>query len=147
AAAASGPLIPREEAAVLPELTGFRVSRVLVEEGAYVKAGETLVELDPALLTAQVEQQAALAAQARVQAEQARAEAARVHGLDGQGVLSQEQLEQRRFAARSSQATAEAQAAALKDLRTRQSKLAVTAPVSGLVLERTVRPGDLAAAG
>lgn len=147
AASASGPLIPREEAAVLPEVTGYRVARVLVEEGAYVQAGQTLVELDPALINAQVEQQAALAAQARVQAEQAKAEAARVAGLDGQGVLSQEQLDQRRFSARSAQATAEAQAAALKDLRTRQGKLAVTSPVSGLVLERTVRPGDLAAAG
>jgi HlyD family secretion protein len=147
AASASGPLIPREEAAVLPEVTGYRVSRVLVEEGAYVEAGQTLVELDSALINAQVEQQAALAAQARVQAEQSRAEAARVAGLDGQGVLSQEQLDQRRFAARSAQANAEAQAAALKDLQTRRGKLNVTAPVSGLVLERTVRPGDLAAAG
>ncbi|HEX2558677.1 efflux RND transporter periplasmic adaptor subunit [Phenylobacterium sp.] len=144
---ASGPLIPREEAAVAPEVTGYRVSRVLVEEGAYVRRGQTLAQLDPALIEAQVAQQAAQAQQAQVQAERAQAEAARVQGLDTQGVLSKEDVQGRQFAARAARATAAAQQAALRDLRTRAAKLAVTAPVAGLVLERTVRPGDLAAGG
>lgn len=147
ALAASGSLIPREEAAVLPEVTGYRVARVLVDAGVWVKAGQPLAVLDGSLLAAQVEQQRAAAAQAEVQAQQAEAQAARVQGLDGQGVLSQEQLENRRFQALAARATAEAQAAALKDAETRQRKLNVTAPVSGLVLERNVRPGDLAAGG
>jgi HlyD family secretion protein len=62
-------------------------------------------------------------------------------------VISQEAIDQRRFQARAAQATANAQAAALKDIRTRAGKLAVTAPVAGLILERTVRPGDMSAAG
>ncbi|WP_332772309.1 efflux RND transporter periplasmic adaptor subunit [Phenylobacterium sp.] len=144
---ASGSLIPREEAAVAPEVTGYRVARVLVEEGAYVRAGQTLAQLDGALISAQVEQQKALAAQAAVQAEQAEREAARVKDLDGQGVLSEEALDQRRFQARAARATANAQAAAYRDATTRAGKLAVSAPVSGLVLERTVRPGDLSAGG
>ncbi|HEY3695715.1 efflux RND transporter periplasmic adaptor subunit [Phenylobacterium sp.] len=144
---ASGDLVAREEAAVQPEVTGYRVARVLVEEGAYVRAGQPLAQLDPALITAQLAQQTALAAQAAVQAEQAEKEAARVAGLDGQGVLSQEQIEQRRFQARAARATADAQAAAARDVRTRAGKLAVTAPVSGLVLQRAVRPGDLSAIG
>jgi len=61
-------------------------------------------------------------------------------------VLSQEAIDQRRFQSRAAQATANAQAAALKDLRTRISKLSVAAPVSGLILERTVRPGDISSA-
>lgn len=144
---ASGSLIPREEAAVAPEVTGYRVARVLVEEGAYVRAGQTLAQLDGALINAQVAQQKALAAQAAVQAEQAEREAARVKGLDGQGVLSDEALDQRRFQARAARASADAQAAAYRDATTRAGKLAVSAPVSGLVLERTVRPGDLSAGG
>ncbi|MFN3512033.1 MAG: efflux RND transporter periplasmic adaptor subunit [Phenylobacterium sp.] len=144
---ASGGLVPREEAAVTPEVTGYRVARVLVEEGAYVRAGQPLAELDGALIAAQLDQQRALAAQAQVQADQAEREAARVAGLDGQGVLSQEQIDQRRFQARAARATAEAQAAALRDIQTRARKLSVTAPVAGLVLERAVRPGDLAAGG
>jgi HlyD family secretion protein len=62
-------------------------------------------------------------------------------------VLSQEAIDQRRFQARAARATANAQAAALRDVRTRAAKLSVTAPVSGIVLERTVRPGDTSAVG
>lgn len=147
ALSASGSLIPREEAAVNPEVNGFRVARVLVEEGAQVKAGQTLAQLDGVLINAQLEQQKALAAQAEAQAQLAEADAARVVGLDGQGVLSQEAIDQRRYQAKAARATANAQAAGYRDVQTRQGKLAVTAPVSGLVLERTVRPGDLASGG
>jgi HlyD family secretion protein len=144
---ASGDLVSREEAAVLPEVSGFRVARVLVDVGDTVKKGQTLVELDPALIQAQLAQAEAVASQAQVQALQAADQAARVKDLDNAGVISQEAIDQRRFQARAAQATANAQAAALKDLRTRMSKLSVTAPVSGLILERTVRPGDMSAAG
>ncbi len=147
ALAASGDLVAREEAAVLPEVSGYRVSRVLVDVGDHVSKGQTLVQLDPALIQGQLLQQEALAAQAAVNAKQAEDQANRVKDLDNQGVLSQEAIDQRRFQARAAQATANAQAAALKDIRTRNAKLAVTAPVSGLILERTVRPGDMSAAG
>lgn len=145
ALAASGDLVPREEAAVLPEVTGFRVARVLVDEGDYVRRGQVLAQLDDDLIRARLAQQEALAVQADAQADQAEDQARRVAGLDDQGVLSQEQIAQRRFQARAARATATAQAAALADVRTQASKLAVTAPVDGLVLERTVRPGDLTA--
>lgn len=145
ALAASGDLVSREEAAVLPEVSGYRVMRVLVDVGDTVKKGQTLVELDPALIQAQLAQAEAVAAQAQVQALQAADQANRVKDLDNAGVLSQEQIDQRRFQARAAQATANAQAAALKDLKTRISMLSVTAPVGGLVLERTVRPGDISA--
>jgi HlyD family secretion protein len=147
ALSASGDLVPREEAAVLPEVNGFRVARVLADVGDHVKRGQTLVQLDPALIQAQLAQAEAVANQAQVQALQAADQAARVKGLDNAGVLSQEAIDQRRFQARAAQATANAQAAALKDLRTRISKLSVSAPVSGLILERTVRPGDMSSAG
>jgi HlyD family secretion protein len=147
ALAATGDLTPREEAAVLPEVTGYRVAEVLTDVGQFVKKGQVLVRLDPTLIQAQVAQAEAQVAQAQAQAEQAEAQAARVRGLDDEGVLSKEQIEQRRFQARAARATAHAQEAALRDLRTRATKLAVTAPVAGLVLEKTVRPGDLSAGG
>jgi HlyD family secretion protein len=129
---ASGDLVPRQEAAVLPEVSGYRVARVLADVGQYVKAGQTLAQLDGALLESQV-------AQARAQAAQADDQARRVAGLDGKGVLSDEQIAQRRFQAQVADAN-------LRNLLTQQRKLAVVAPVSGLVLEKTVRPGDVAVA-
>ena len=145
--AASGPLVPREEAAVSAEIAGYRVARVLVEPGAYVRKGQTLAVLDGALLQSQLQQQEAALAQAEVQAQQAESQAARVEGLEGQGVLSNEQIEQRQFQAQSARAQARAQAAGLADLRARQARLSVTAPVAGLVLARNVRPGDQSGAG
>lgn len=133
ALSASGDLRPREEAAVAAEVTGFRVLRVTADVGDYVRAGQTLAQLDPALLQAQI-------AQAEAQSAQADDQARRVAGLDDTGVLSQEQIAQRRFQAQAARAN-------LRDLQTRLRKLAVTAPVSGVVLERTVRPGDLSAGG
>ena len=75
ALSASGNLIPREEAAVLPEVNGYRVARVLADVGQYVKAGQTLVQLDPALIQAQVAQAEANAAQAEERAQHRLAEA------------------------------------------------------------------------
>lgn len=128
---ASGDLVPREEAAVAPEVSGYRVSRVLAEVGDYVRAGQTLVQLDPVLLEAQI-------ASAQAQAAQAEDQAKRVAGLDGSGVLSQEQIAQRRYQADVARAN-------LRQLQTQRRKMAVTAPVSGLILERNVRPGDMSA--
>ena len=92
-------------------------------------------------------QQEALAAQAEANALQAEEQAARVKDLDNQGVVSQEAIDQRRFQAKAARATANAQAAMLTEIRTRNAKLSVTAPVAGLVLEKNVRPGDMSAAG
>lgn len=144
---AAGSLVAREEAAASAEISGYRVAQVLVDQGAWVRQGQPLARLDGALLSAQVEQARALAAQSAINAEQAEAQAARVLGLDGQGVLSQEQLDNRRFQARAARATADAQAASFRDAQTRSGKLLVTAPVGGLVLERNVRPGDTSQAG
>ena len=137
---ASGSLIPREDIAVFPQLTGYRVTRVLVDDGAWVKAGQPLVQLDDVLLRAQLAQNNALAAEQKVMAEEAEQQATRVKGLDTEGLLSQEQIDTRRYAAR---AKAEADEAAAQDIRTRQALTVVRAPVAGLVIERNVREGDL----
>lgn len=127
--AASGLLVPREEAAVGVELAGFRVKDVLVEEGALVKAGQALARLDDTLLRAKV-------AQARANYEQERSQADRVKGLDGSGVLSDEEIALRRSQA----LVAKAQ---LNDLTTQAERMTVRAPVGGLVIERNVRPGSV----
>ncbi|QUD90867.1 efflux RND transporter periplasmic adaptor subunit [Phenylobacterium montanum] len=143
----SGLLISREEAAVFPEVTGYRVAKVLVEADAKVSQGQPLAMLDDALLKSQIAQQTALVAQQQVAAEQAASQAQHIEGLDGQGVLSTEQIDQRRFQARSAKAALEAQKAQLADLKIREERMTIRAPVGGLVLERNVRPGDIAAVG
>lgn len=144
---ASGRLLPREEMAVAADLNGFRVSRVLVEEGQHVRAGQVLAVLDDSLLRSQIDQVRATLAQQQVAAEQAVAQAGRVEGLDNQGVLSKEAIDNRRFAVRSSRAAAAASRAQLNELLTRQNHLQIRAPADGVVLERSVRPGDTSSTG
>ncbi|HEX7871614.1 MAG TPA: efflux RND transporter periplasmic adaptor subunit [Sphingobium sp.] len=144
---ASGRLIPREETAVVADVGGYRVAKVFVEEGAFVRQGQPLATLDGSLLAPQIEQLRATLAQQKVAAEQARDQAARVEGIDNQGVISGEAIAVRRFTARSSQASVAATQAQLNDLLVRQNHLVIRAPSDGLILERTVRPGDTSAVG
>src|SRR5579863_2337733 len=143
---ASGVLAPREDVAIFPQLTGYRVAKVLVDVGSWVKAGQPLVQLDDVLLRAQLAQQEALAAQQKSLADEAQDQANRVAGLDNAGLLSKEQIDQRRFAAKAAQAQARAQDAAANDVRTREALTVVRAPFSGLIIERNVRFGDMSGA-
>lgn len=141
---APGLLVPREEAAVSTQLAGYRVAQVFVDQNDMVRAGQPVAKLDDTLLRSQLAQQQAVVTQQKVGAERASEQAQRVAGLDDAGVLSQEQIVERRLAARSAQAVVLAAQAGLNDLRTREGLMTVRAPVSGRVLERNVRPGDVA---
>jgi len=145
----SGLLISREEAAVNAEqlLGGYRVLKVFVEADANVRQGQPLAQLDDTLLRAQIAQQQAQVDVQKVAAEQADQQAKDVEGLDKQGIISTEQIDQRRFQAKSAHAALDAQIAALHDLQTRQQRMIIRAPVAGLVLTRNVRPGDIASVG
>jgi HlyD family secretion protein len=142
--AASGLLIPREEAAVAAEVGGYLVDKVLVEEGARVSAGQELARLDPGLLLARIDQAKAGVAQAVALAEQARGEADRVKTFDARGVMSIEQVAAREFQAKTAEAAVAVARAQLEDLLSQERRLVVRAPVAGIVLERMVRPGDVA---
>lgn len=140
----SGVLTPREEAAVTSELSGYRVAKVLVDQDAWVKAGQPMAVLDDTLLRAQIDQLKAVLLEQQLAAERAESQAKNVEGLDNKGVLSQEDIDTRRFGAKTARAAAAAAAAQLADLQTRDARMIIRAPVSGRVLARTVRPGDLA---
>lgn len=142
--AASGLLLPREEAAVGPEVGGYQVAEVMVEEGALVDAGQPLARLHSALLIAKIDQAKAGLAQATAVAEQARAEADRVKNFDASNVMSEEQIAARRYQAKTSEAAVAVARAQLDELLTQEQRLVVRSPVSGVVLERSVRPGDVA---
>ncbi|HVY33419.1 MAG TPA: efflux RND transporter periplasmic adaptor subunit [Caulobacteraceae bacterium] len=140
----SGVLTSREEAAVTSELSGYRVAKVLVDQDDWVKAGQPMLVLDDTLLRAQIDQLKAVLTQQQLAAEKAESQARNVEGLDNKGVLSQEDIDTRRFGAKSARAAAVAAAAQLADLQTRDERMTIRAPVSGRVLSRAVRPGDLA---
>jgi HlyD family secretion protein len=147
AVTASGRLLPREEAGIAADLNGFHVADVLVEEGATVRRGQVLAILDDSLLRAQVDQVRAALAVQRVAVDQASEQAARVKGLEGAGVISDEDMQSRRNAVRSAQAAMAVTRAQLGDLLMRKDHLAIRAPEDGMILERSVRPGDTSSTG
>jgi len=144
---ASGNLVSREEAGVASELAGYRVADVLVDEDAWVKKGQPLAHLDDTLLRSQIAQAQANLNQQGLAGQRAQEEADRVKGLDNAGVISMEQISERRLAAKSAQSGVAVAKAQLDDLKTRDSRLTIRAPVGGRVLERDARPGDTSAAG
>jgi multidrug efflux system membrane fusion protein len=110
----SGDVRPRYESRL-----GFRVAGKIsarqVDVGNVVKRGQVLMQLDPQdLRLGQVQAQASLRA-AQTEAELAAAELKRYQGLREQNFVSQAVLDQKAAAARSSQSSAEAARAALRN--------------------------------
>jgi HlyD family secretion protein len=110
-----------------------------------VKAGQPLAEMDASIMRAQYEQQLELAAEQKATAEEREKEAARVRGLDNQGVIAEEAIQSRQFAASSARAGVNAQMASVKEMQTRLAHMIVRAPVSGLIIKRNVNLGDISA--
>lgn len=143
----SGLLVPRNQVEVNPDITGYRVSKLLVDEGDWVKAGQPLAEMDASILKAQVDQQLALARQQEVTATQREDEAKRVVGLDKAGVLAEQDVQARRFTASAARAAANAQFASAREMQTKLDHLVVRAPVAGQIIQRNVNLGDISGAG
>ncbi|MFP8778438.1 efflux RND transporter periplasmic adaptor subunit [Hydrogenophaga sp. RWCD_12] len=160
--AANGTLQPTRSVNIGSELSGT-VKRVLVDVNDRIKAGQVLVELDTAKLQDQVAQARAgvnsaraQVAQAAATAKEARATLARfeeVSRLSGGKVPSATEIDSAKAALeRAVAAEAAAQAAvtqaraALSTDETNLSKASIRSPINGVVLSRSVDPGNAVAA-
>lgn len=142
---ATGRLVVREEAAVGSELTGYRVAAVYVDEGDWVKLGQPMAKLDDALLQAQIAQAEASLATQKANADFKQNQLDRAESLEQEGAFSKELLEQRRMETASAKASLLASQAAVNEMKVRQSRMVLRAPVAGMVLQRSIRPGDISA--
>ncbi|HEX3919846.1 MAG TPA: efflux RND transporter periplasmic adaptor subunit [Caulobacteraceae bacterium] len=143
----SGLLAPRQQVEVSPDLAGYRVAKLYVEEGDWVRAGQPLAQLDGSILQAQLDQQVAQVNALKATADERQAEADRVKGLDTQGILATEQVQDRRFTATNARAAVTAQEAAVLEMQTRLAHMTIRAPVSGQIIQRNVNLGDISGAG
>lgn len=155
----TGRLEARVTVEVGAEISG-RIAEVLVDYNATVTKGQILARLDPASLSAQVEQSTAsrhAAATALKEAKLDRADAerrlARVEKLVAAGAESQENLENARAAVTMARAHVEA-AAAQVELQSAGARLARTnldhtvirSPIDGVVISRDIDVGQTVAA-
>lgn len=160
--AANGTLQPTRSVNIGSELSGT-VKRVLVDVNDRVKAGQVLVELDTAKLQDQVTQ--ARAGLASAQAQQAQAAATtkesratlsrfeEVSRLSGGKVPSATELDSAKAALERAVAAENAAQAAVNEARaalstneTNLSKASIRSPINGVVLSRSVDPGNAVAA-
>ncbi|WP_051257079.1 efflux RND transporter periplasmic adaptor subunit [Brevundimonas aveniformis] len=144
---ASGTVSAWEEVPVGAETGGLTAVAVLTDEGRYVHQGEVLVQLNDTLLRAQLRQQDAAVASAQASVAQADNALARAQELRDRGFLSQAGLDN----AIAQQATAQAQlnaaSAGRAETQARLAQAAIRAPVSGLIISRSVTRGQIVQPG
>ncbi|TXT40128.1 MAG: HlyD family secretion protein [Comamonadaceae bacterium] len=159
---ANGTLQPTRSVNIGSELSGT-VRRVLVDVNDQVKQGQVMVELDTAKLSDQVTRSRAALASAHAQLAQAvatvkesSASLARleeVAKLSGGKVPSKAELDSARAVSEravaaelSARANVESAKASLATDETNLSKASIRSPIDGVVLTRTVDPGNAVAA-
>lgn len=144
---ASGTVSAWEEVPVGAETGGLTATAVYVDEGSYVRQGQPLVQLNDALLRAQVQQQQAGVQTAEANAARDDAALGRAQELKERGFLSQASLDTALANQRASRANLSSARASLSETRTRLSQATLRAPVSGLIISRSVTKGQIVAAG
>jgi HlyD family secretion protein len=171
---ASGKVQPKRQVNVSANTTG-RVTRVAVEEGQRVKAGQFLLEIDPKQLEGQLQRgEASVAAaqsalqSARTSVEQGRANVdlarqnlKRQEDLWKEGLTTKENLEraQNDLAVREADLRVRQQDIETNEARIRQeqaglsttrynlNQIIITAPMDGLVTRRSIEEGETAVLG
>lgn len=144
---ASGSVSAWEEVPVGAETGGLTAVNLYVDEGSYVRQGQPLVQMNDVLLRAQLRQQQAAVQTA--QANQARDDAAlsRSQQLKERGFLSQASLDTALANQRASAANVASAQASLSETQTRLNQATIRAPVSGLIISRSVTKGQIISAG
>ena len=142
---ANGTLNPVKLVNVGSQVSGT-VKKLYADFNDQVKAGQILLELDPALTQAQLQQSLANVSSANASLELALANEARMRSLYKQEYVSRQELDQAVQALKTAQAqVAVAQAQSVRD-RTNLAFTVIRSPVTGVVVSREVDLGQTVAA-
>lgn len=144
---ATGTIGARREIPVGVVGEGGRVVSVTVDQGDWVRQGQLLVAVDRAVQNQQASAAAAQIGVARADASLAQANLDRALKLVDRGFISKadvDRLTATRDAAVARVRVAEAQ---LRELQARNARLNIYAPSDGLILTRSVEPGQTVGAG
>ena len=144
---ATGSLAARRDMPVGVAGEGGMVARVLVEAGDWVRAGQVLAVIDRSVQAQEARQLSASIDVARADAALAQQELDRAEALVGRGFISKADL-QRRVATRDAAvARVRVAQAQLAQARARIGRLDIRAPAAGLVLARSIEPGQVVGSG
>jgi HlyD family secretion protein len=144
---ASGPLAAKRDQPIGIAGQGGRVIRVLVDAGQWVRAGQVLAIVDRSVQAQQAAQLAAQIEAAKAQAALAQSDYDRALALQGRGFISKAEIDSKKAARDAAYAQVRVAQAQLGATRAQINQLNVVAPVSGLVLARSVEVGQIVSPG
>lgn len=126
---------------------GGRVTAVLVQPGQWVGAGQILATVDRSVQSQTANNLSAQIAVARADAKLAQSNVDRAQALVGRGFISKAELETKIATRDAAVARVRVAEAALAQQKAANGRLDIRAPAAGLVLTRSVEPGQIVSAG
>lgn len=138
----SGRTSPFQIAEVRPQVSGI-IQKRLFTEGADVKAGETLYQIDPATYQATYDSARANLARAEANVVPLKLKAERFKDLVGISAVSRQEFEDTQAAFKQAQADVAVQEAQVDNARIRLNYTKVNSPISGRIGKSSVTPGAL----
>src|SRR5258706_2653039 len=132
--------------AIRPRVSGF-VAAIRFDEGAMVKKGDPLFEIDPRPFLAEVDRLRAELARANATVQRATSELARADRLSSDNAMSPEERDRRKAFAQESAAQVSAVEAALPAAEVNADFTHVTSPIDGRVGRAIITTGNLVFSG
>jgi HlyD family secretion protein len=145
AVTATGTLNPVVNVQVGSQVSG-NIQKLFVDFNSPVKAGQLVAQIDPALFQATVTQAEGDLASAQAALELARVNAARTQDLVAKQNSAQSDLDQAMATLHQAEANVKIKRGALDKARTDLEHCAITSPVDGVVISRSVDVGQTVAA-
>lgn len=143
----TGTIAARREMPVGIAGEGGMVTRVLVEPGSWVRAGQVLATIDRSVQAQTANSQAANISVAQADAALAKSELDRARQLVDRGFISKADVQRREATLAQTTARVKVAQAQLAETRARNGRLDIRAPAEGLVLTRGVEPGQIVSSG
>jgi RND family efflux transporter MFP subunit len=144
---ATGTIAARVDMPVGVPGEGGQVVQVLVQPGQWVGAGQTLAVIERSVQSQQAQQLAAQIDVSRADARLAQQELERAQALVSRGFVSKADVERRTATRDAANARVKVAQASLAEMRARIGRLDIRAPAAGLVLQRSVEPGQVVSPG
>jgi multidrug efflux system membrane fusion protein len=142
----TGRLEAVDSVAIRPRVSGL-IAAVRFQEGALVRRGQLLFQIDDRPFQAQVDRLTAELASAKATVQRTQSEMTRAERLAGQNAMSQEERERRASAAQEASAQVAAVEAALRAAQLDLEFTRVISPIDGRVGRAIVTEGNLVSTG
>lgn len=143
----SGPVTAYEEMQLGVEISGQRVTALLVDVGQWAKQGQVLLQVDHRTLDSELAQADASLRQAQASQELARMNYERSAKLAAQQLISESSLDELRASRINAEAQTSTARAARDAAKLRRDFADLRAPADGLISKRLVQPGQVVSAG